>query len=84
MRFGEAIDQVTKYPNRVMRRRCFAESDPNYHVGFCLPSGKSDMTGAYFYAKFTNGDIDVKIPWFPDVFDMTANDWETYDHKETD
>lgn len=75
MRFGQAIDDVTKY-GKTMRRQCW----DNHHIGLQLPDGRSNMTGAYFYQScpvhIEGNIVDVVVPWSPDVFDMTAHDWE--------
>lgn len=73
MRFGEAIDRVTKYPGALMRRASWSDRV----IGFKLPDGRSDMNGAYFYARYD--DVEVTVPWLPDAFDMTAHDWEVYE-----
>lgn len=81
MRFGQAIDEVTKH-GKMMRRACW---DEGHIVGFRLPDGRSDMTGAYFYQTFLfvghGGEVDVTVPWSPDVFDMTAHEWELIDEQ---
>lgn len=67
MRFGPAIDELT-CTGRAIRRQCWPEDS---YVGFHMATS----IGPYFYIVEKYEDTEVRVPWFPCVYDMTAHDW---------